>query len=78
MTKIKNRDLLIRIDEKVARIQKDVAGHNGKIDKLNDSTIALQEQMTNHINLHKRDMVIISAIIGTGLTILTLWLNHFA
>ena len=66
-----NRDLLIRIDERVKNFSKQIEEHSEKIDKLNKSSAVLQTQMKNHVNMHKRDI----ALIGVALTLLTIFLK---
>lgn len=69
------RELLIRIDERVTTIQKSLDEHHEQIEKvykdtneLKNTAIQLQTSLSNHINMHKRDI----GIIGIGLTVLTI------
>lgn len=69
---LSQKELLIRIDERVMTIQKAVDEHNRKIDDLCNGYIHLKTTMTNHVNLHKRDL----GIISIGLAVLTLVINY--
>ena len=70
-----DKELLIRIDERVANIVEGLDEHNKKIERVcNDvnsltvKTESLETTLNNHVGMHKRDI----AIIGVGLTILSL------
>lgn len=64
-------NLLVRVDERVKEIRDNVKEHNKKIDRLIEDTVELQTHMENHVNLHKRDLL----LLGTGLTVLTIVVN---
>ena len=75
VNKMNNRNLLVRIDERVNNILQQINEHNNKIDELCTRQVELRTTMKNHVNMHKRDLMIIFSVMGTGLTILTIVLN---
>jgi len=69
------RELLIRIDERVNQLQIEQAKfsvlmetYNKRLDDICVNTEHWSTTLTNHINMHKRDI----GLIGIGLTILTI------
>ena len=65
---MKDKELLIRIDERLSKIIQLVDDHNKKIDTLCIKVETQNTTLTNHINMHKRDI----GIIAIFLTILTI------
>ena len=75
---MKTKELLIRIDERVTNLIEEFKERDVKIEKIcNDSSEmkttveSLKITMSNHVNMHKRDI----GLIGIGLTALTIILT---